>query len=204
VSEDRRCLVVDGHPVVRLGVRELLSGRFEVEEAADWRAALQAHTQTGGFDVAIVELERGPDGAESVSGTSVIRALRKAMPGTGIVAHARRPERHAAREALAAGALAFVAKSSPPEALSRAVEAAAGAERFVDPAANGKRPAALTKRQREILQLLADGLSTTEIAHRLGLSIETVRTHTKGLLARLGARDRAHAVALGMRLGVIE
>lgn len=199
-------MVVDGHPVVRLGVRELLRDEYEVEEASNWRGALDVLTQTGGVDVAIVELERCADGsaAGAAGGAAVIRALHKAMPGMGIVAHARRPESHAAREAIEAGASAYVAKSSPPEALSKAVEAAARSERFIDPAVNGGRPARLTKRQREILQLLADGLSTTEIAHHLGLSAETIRTHTKGLLARLEARDRAHAVALGMRLGVID
>ena len=62
----------------------------------------------------------------------------------------------------------------------------------------------LTRRQREILQLYADGLSTESAAQRLGLSTETVRTHTKGVLARLEARDRAHAVAIGLRNALIE
>ena len=194
---------MDGHAVVRLGVRELLDGRYEVEEASDWRGARDALRDTGAFDVAIVDLDRrGKDG-----GTTMIRAMRKAMPGIGIVAHARRADRHAASAALEAGASAYVAKSSPPEALEQAVDAAADAGRFVDPAAvkNGRdHVSPLTKRQREILQLLADGLSTGDIADRLGLSAETVRTHTKGLLARLSARDRTHAVAMGLRSGLID
>lgn len=137
----------------------------------------------------------------------MIRALLEARPGLGIVAHSERPERHVASEALRAGARAFVAKSSPAGELSRAVEAAAEAETFVDPAAAPqKRGAAgrtLTKRQREILQLLADGTSTARIANALGLSEETVRTHTKATLARLDARDRAHAVAIALRSGLI-
>ena len=58
---------------------------------------------------------------------------------------------------------------------------------------------ALTRRQRQILQLYADGQSTARVAKRLGLSAETIRTHTKAILARLGARDRAHAVAIALR-----
>ena len=105
----------------------------------------------------------------------------------------------------AAGATAYVAKSSPTEALSEAVDAAADAEKFVVPAARKRTGAgAITRRQREILQHYADGLSTTTVAKRLGLGTETIRTHTKAALSRLGARDRAHAVAIGLRNSLIE
>jgi DNA-binding CsgD family transcriptional regulator len=85
------------------------------------------------------------------------------------------------------------------------VDAAIESGSFIDPAAhtNSDRPA-LTKRQRETLQLLADGNSTEDVARRLHLSAETVRTHTKATLARLGARDRAHAVAIALRSGQID
>ena len=188
--------------MVRLGVRELLDGKFEVEEAATWRDALEALTDTGGFDVAVVEIDpRGQAEGEPV-GARMIRTLRRAMPGTGIVAHARQAERQAASEVLKAGACGYVAKSSPPEALQQAIEAAAESIEFIDPAANGNR-LPLTKRQREILQHVADGHSTSDVAHRLGLSAETVRTHMKAALARLDARDRTHAVAIGLRSGLI-
>jgi two-component system, NarL family, response regulator DesR len=202
-DDDQRCLVIDEHPVVRIGVRGVLGAGYEVEEAADLEGALDALNGTGGFDVAIVEVDSRRQDAGVPAGLALVRALRKAMPGTGIVAHARRPERMAASAAFDAGASAFVAKSSPPEALSDAVEAAVEATRYVDPAANGK-GSALTRRQRQILQHLADGHSTTDIAHRLHLSAETVRTHTKAALARLQARDRAHAVAMALRSGLID
>jgi DNA-binding NarL/FixJ family response regulator len=109
-------------------------------------------------------------------------------------------------EAIRAGATAYVAKSSPVEALSQAVDAAAESERFVDPATADRARArpALTRRQRQILQLYADGQSTARAAKRLGLSAETVRTHTKAILTRLGARGRAHAVAIALRSSLIE
>jgi DNA-binding NarL/FixJ family response regulator len=188
---------------MRIGVRGLLGARYDVEEAADWRGALDALTETGAFDVAVVELDPRDRPRGESGGASMIRAIRKAMPGTGIVAHARRPERHSLTMALDAGASAYVAKSSPTEALERAVEAAVDSDRFVDPAANG-RGSALTRRQREVLQLLADGLSTEGVAKRLGLSTETIRTHTKATIRRLEARDRAHAVAIALRSGLID
>jgi DNA-binding NarL/FixJ family response regulator len=202
-DDDRRCLVIDEHPVVRIGVRGVLGVRYDIEEAANWPSAKDALTETGGFDVAVVEIDSRRHDARVPVGLAMIRALRKTMPGMGIVAHARRAERLAASEAFEAGASAYVAKSSPPEALEQAVDAAAEANRFIDPAANG-RGSKLTRRQREILQFLADGLSTTDIAHRLSLSAETIRTHTKAALARLQARDRAHAVAIALRSGLIE
>ncbi|MDQ3572639.1 MAG: response regulator transcription factor [Actinomycetota bacterium] len=195
--------MLDGQPVVRVGVRGILNGDFEVEEAATWRDALEILTATGAFDVAVVGIDAPQARDDHLEGPAMIRALRKAMPGTAIVAHATRPARHSAGAALDAGASAYVAKSSSPEALREAIETAADAGRFVDPAAreSGSR---ITRRQREILQLLADGLSTKAIAHRLGLSAETIRAHSKAMLARLEARDRTHAVAIGLRAGLID
>lgn len=204
MNDERRCLIIDEQPAVRLGVRGLLAGRYEVEEAADGRDALDLITSIGDFDVAIVQLNSA-NGGDSLTGLRAIRALRKARPGLGIVAHGARPERLQASEAIDAGATAYVAKSSSADELERAIDAAAQAETFVDPATrtrNGRH--ALTRRQREILQLYANGLSTENAAQRLGLSTETIRTHTKAVLSRLEARDRTHAVAIGMRSSLIE
>src|SRR3712207_2367698 len=121
MNEDRRCLVIDGHPVVRLGVRRLLDDRYEVEEADDGRVALQMLTALGEFDVAIVELKPGENASRnSLTGMKAIRALRKAGPGPGIVAHGPRTENATAADALQAGATGYGCKSSPPEWLAEA------------------------------------------------------------------------------------
>jgi DNA-binding NarL/FixJ family response regulator len=200
-------MVIDAQPTVRLGVREVLGRRYEVEEAENGHGALELLTSIGNFDVAIVDLglANGRDQDGELSGMAAIRALRQAQPGLGIVAHGPETQHHAATEAIKAGATAYVVKSSSVEELNRAVDAAVESERFVDPAAgHPRRGSALTRRQREILQLYADGQSTARVAKRLGLSAETVRTHTKAILARLGARDRAHAVAIALRSSLIE
>jgi DNA-binding NarL/FixJ family response regulator len=202
-----RCLIIDGQPTVRLGVRGLLADSYEVEEANDGNVALELITSLGDFDVAIVELSgsgHGNGNGETLVGMAAIRALRKELPGLGIVAHGPRPEKHAASAAISAGATAFVAKSSPPDSLTEAVTSAADSQKFIDPIAVKSKRAVLTKRQREILQHYADGDRTAAVAKRLGLSTETVRTHTKAALQRLGARDRAHAVAIGIRNSLIE
>ncbi len=202
-KDKRRCLVIDGQPTVRLGIRRLIAETYEVEEAADGRAALALMTSLGEFDVAVIEIAPR-SGGPRVLGVRAVRALRKAKPGLGIVAHGARAEPHAAAEAIDAGATAYVLKSSPPESLSAAIDSAAAFEPFVDPDAKSNGGPVLTRRQRQTLQHYADGRSTSEVAERLGVTTETIRTHTKGMLARLDARDRAHAVAIGLRSSLIE
>lgn len=206
--DERRCLVVDDQPLVRLGVRRLLAGSFAIDEVAEGEEALRMVTEVEDFDVAIVDTGRPPGGEDVLAGRKLIRALHEARPGLEIVAHGDRAERHLATEAIRAGARAYVAKSSPAGELTHAVEAAMEAEAFIDPAASPSRKSgpspSLTRRQRQVLQLFADGSSTELAARSLGLSPDTVRTHSKGALARLGAHDRAHAVAIALRGGFID
>jgi two-component system, NarL family, response regulator len=199
--------VIDGHPLVRLGVREALRDGFQVHESANRAEGIDLIRDVGSIDVTIVDLRRWsatPDNDEP-SGREAIRALHQVEPGMGIVAHGERPERHIANAALQAGATAYVARTARPEDLLRAVQAAIEQEQFVDPAVPPKGSRGqLTGRQRQILQLLANGGSTTAAARDLGLSEETVKTHTRNALARLGARNRTHAVAIALREALIE
>ena len=118
MNDERRCLIIDRQPAIRLGVRGLLEERYEVEEAIDGREALGLITSVSDFDVAVVEL--GATGDDALSGLKAIRALRKARPGLGIVAHPAYPVRHGANEAIGAGATAYVAKSPRPPISSAA------------------------------------------------------------------------------------
>ena len=123
----------------------------------------------------------------------------------GIVAHGERPERHLATAAMQAGASAYLARTAGLGELRQAVNAALAQKSFVNPAVPPKGSRGkLTRRQREILQRLADGESTTAAARELDLSGETVKTHTKNILARLGARNRTHAVAIALRESLID
>ncbi len=184
----------------------MLGADFEVHGAESREEALDLVRDIGDFDVAIVDLGWHRNGAEpSISGQDAIRALRRSAPSLGIVAHGDRPERHIATAAMQAGASAYVARTAGTAELRLAVEAAAAQESFVDPAVppRGSR-GKLTRRQRQILQLLANGESTTVAARELDLSEETIKTHTKNALARLGARNRTHAVAIAMRESLVD
>jgi DNA-binding NarL/FixJ family response regulator len=198
--------VIDGHPLVRLGIREALEDGFVVHEAPTRDEALDLVRDIGDFDVAILDMRwRGNGDGNSITGSEAIRMLHRSSPALGIVAHGEMPERHLASAALQAGASAYVARTAGPAELRRAVDAAVAQESFIDPdvpprGSRGK----LTRRQREILQLLANGESTTVAARELDLSEETVKTHTKHTLARLGARNRTHAVAIAIRECLID
>jgi DNA-binding NarL/FixJ family response regulator len=198
--------VVDGQPLVRLGVREVLDDGFVVHEAASCQEAVDLVRDIGDFDVAIVDMRWQHNGSDPVlSGAEAIRILRRSSTGLGIVAHGERPERHLASAALQAGASAYVARTAGTEELRKAVDAAVAQERFVDPAVPPKGSRGkITRRQREILQMLAIGESTTVAARQLDLSEETVKTHTKNAVARLGARNRTHAVAIALRECLID
>jgi len=207
LSERPQCLVIDGHPIVRLGLRGVLQDRFEVQEASSRGEAVELVRDIGDIDVAILDMRRGSEAgpAEQLGATEAIRLLLRSEPSLGIVAHGERAERHLASAALQAGASAYVSRTASTEELQRAVQAALDQERFIDPAvpSRGSR-GKLTKRQREILQLLANGESTSVAARELDLSEETIKTHTKNVLARLGARNRTHAVAIALRESLIE
>ncbi len=188
-------------------MRRALQGQFEVQEAISRDEGIDLVRDIGSFDVAILDMRRWTGGPhpEPIGATEAIRVLLKSEPGLGIVAHGDRAERHLASAALQAGASAYVSRTASAELLQRAVQAALAQERFVDPAVppRGSR-GKLTKRQREILQLLANGESTTVAARELDLSEETIKTHTKNALGRLGARNRTHAVAIALRESLIE
>jgi DNA-binding NarL/FixJ family response regulator len=205
-GERPQCLVIDRHPLVRGGVREALAGSFEVHEAASRSEALDLVRDVGSVDVAIVDLRRQPEELNGEpSAGDAIRVLRRTEPSLGIVAHGDRAERHLANAALQAGATAYLSRTAEASELRAACEAALAQKRFVDPHVPPKGSRGrLTRRQREILQLLADGGSTSAAARQLDLSEETVKTHMKNALARLGARNRTHAVAIGLRESLIE
>ena len=198
--------MIDGHPLVRLGIREALDGAFVVHETTTREEGLDLVRDVGDFDVAIVDMRwRGNGDGPAISGAEAIRMLHRAYAALGIVAHGELPERHLASAAIQAGASAYVSRTAGPDELRRAVDAAVAQESFIDPdvppkGSRGK----LTRRQREILQLLANGESTTVAARELDLSEETVKSHMKNALARLGARNRTHAVAIALRECLID
>jgi DNA-binding NarL/FixJ family response regulator len=200
-----RCLIVDDHPVVRAGIRAVLEGSFSeprVSDAAsiDEAAALAADDPP---DVIVVDPWRA-----GVDVAQVVEQLKRDLKAP-IVVFTSDGGARLLGEALKAGVKGYVRKDSPSEDLVRAIDAARAGEFYVDPGLSStivldEGDRTLSARQREILQMLADGMQTDAVAEKLGLSTETVRTHTKRILAKLEASTRTQAVAIGIRHGLIE
>lgn len=200
-----RVLVVDEHPVVRQGVRALLERGLEGAEVTDASSLATALDDMGTKqpDVTIVDPWRAGGDVESILTTLTSKF------GSPIVVFTADGGARLLSDALKAGVKGYVRKDSPGEDLVRAIQAARDGDFYVDPALSSTivlddGDKTLSERQREILQMLADGMQTEAVAIKLGLSTETVRTHTKRILAKLGADTRTQAVAIGIRTGLIE
>lgn len=202
-------LLVDDHELIREGLRrafERESGVDVVAEAASVAEAI-AMGRKEEPTVSIVDL-RLPDG----SGLEVVRALRAQSPDMGIVVLTMYAGDNQLFDALDAGASAFVPKSAPAEEIVAAARhAAASPHSFTsaDLAEALKRRSApqgpqLSPREREVLQLLADGLGVAQISRQLFISDSTTKTHISKLYDKLGAGNRAQALMTALRLGLLQ
>lgn len=202
-SSTYNCLVADDHPAVLEAVCLYLEdngvnivGRAETgTDALEKIATLKP--QVALLDVRMPEL----------GGIEIARQAVRKSPDTSIILYTGYGDRALLTEALDAGARGFVLKEAPLDDLLRAVKVVAGGGTYVDPvlagvlasaAATDKLPA-LTQREREVLRLLADGLSNEEIGKELFISPETVRTHVRKAMNKLDADTRTQAVARALR-----
>jgi DNA-binding NarL/FixJ family response regulator len=202
------CLVADDHPAVVEAVSDVLAaaGVRVVAKARDGEEAL-ALIGSAAPQVALLDL-RMP----RLSGIEVARALgRTGEAGTAVILYTAFGDRALLTEALDAGARGFVLKEAPLAEVVRAVELVSAGRTYVDPvlagvisssAATGK-IVTLTQRERDVLRLLADGLSNEEIGKELFISPETVRTHLRKAMAKLDADTRTEAVATALRQSLI-
>ena len=124
MNDERRCLVIDEQPTIRLGVRGMLADRYEVEEADDGRDALELITSLGDFDVAIVDLPSGNGHGDALVGLAAIKALRKARPDSGSSPTARGPS---------ASSPPRRSRPAPPPTSSRARPRRRSAARWMPP-----------------------------------------------------------------------
>lgn len=203
-SDSFSCVVVDEHPVVRQGIRALLEKEFPAIELADVESPQAALDGAGPAKADIVVIDPRRAGADIE--TTIVELHKR---GSAVVVFTSDGGARLLSEALKAGVKGYVRKDSPSADLVRAIQAARQGDFYVDPALSSaivleEGDRTLTARQREILQMLADGMQTDAVARKLGLSTETVRTHTKRILAKLDADTRTQAVAIGIRNGLIE
>ena len=204
-----RCLVVDDHSVVRQGL-DLLFGDLDdleiVGQVTNGEEALQA-VEDLQPEVVLMDVR-----LPGIDGVSAVKRIHEAAPSVKFVIFSAYGDKRLLSDAIAAGARGYVMKGSPPDDLLRAIRTVAEGKAFVDPSLSpsllmtdgdaGDQP--LSEREREILQLLAEGYHTEEVARRIGLSVETVKSDTKRVIGKLQADTRTHAVAIALRQAIIE
>src|SRR5919199_6289877 len=203
-----RCLVVDDHSVVRQGLDLLIGDLDDLEivgQVANGEEALDAVEE---LDPEVVLMDVRLPG---IDGVSAVKRIHETAPNVKFVIFSAYGDKRLLSDAIAAGARGYVMKGSPPEDLLRAIRTVSAGKAFVDPSLSptllmtqGVADAPLSEREREILQLLAEGYHTEEVAQRIGLSGETVKSDTKRAIQKLEADSRVHAVANALRQAIIE
>jgi DNA-binding NarL/FixJ family response regulator len=208
-----RVLIVDDDALMRAGLRAVLSSDEQISvvaEAADGRAAI-AQTRSHHPDVVLMDVQM-PD----LDGIAATREIVATTPESHVLVLTTFHDNKYVFGALQAGASGFLLKRTQPEELIRAIHTVASGDALLDPSVtrtvidNVSRPEAvatdrlntLTGREREVLGLIARGLSNNEIAADLIVEEATVKPHVKRILAKLELRDRVHAVIYAYQSGV--
>jgi len=200
-----RILSVDDHPLLRAGIGALIATQPDMQlvgEASSGREAVQLHRDLNP-DVTLMDLQM-PD----MSGLDAIIAIKTENPTARIIVLTTYSGDALAQRALKAGAQAYVLKSLVRTEMLNTIRVVYEGEKRIqaDVAAEIAKhtaDAALTTREIEVLRLVASGHANKEISARLSINEETTKTHIKNILAKLGAKDRTHAVSLGLRRGII-
>jgi DNA-binding NarL/FixJ family response regulator len=201
-----RVLTVDDHPLLREGIAVLIDTQSDLQligEASNGREALEQF-RNHRPDITLMDLQM-----PEVSGIDAISAIRGEFPDARIIVLTTHAGDFLVSRALKAGARAYLLKGSLRNELLETIRAvhtgqmrvssevaAEIAEHFTDHA--------LTPREVDVLRLVAKGNANKEIAAQRSLTEETVKSHIRNILAKLEANDRTHAVAIGVKRGIID
>ena len=211
-----RVLVADDQSMVRAGFRLLLSGEDGIEVVAEAENGLEAVDKAARFQPSVVLMDiRMPE----LDGLEATRRILAADPGARILILTTFDLDEYIYEALLAGASGFVLKDDPPEQLIAAIRTVAAGDALLSPAvtrrviqqftripraAQSSGLEQLTGRERDVLRLVAQGLSNAEIGEQLYIGETTVKTHVTHVLQKLQLRDRVQAVVLAYQTGLLE
>lgn len=214
-----RVLLADDHALVRAGIRSILNGFQGIKVVAEARDGLEALQLIRAFrpDVALLDIAM-----PRMNGLGALDHLTKEFPEVRTIILSMHPNEEYVMEARRAGAAGYLLKDSPPGELERCLRAVAGGEIYYSPRVSksvleyqrrlrGEAAPAeaslfrkLTPRQREVLQLIAEGNTSPEIANILRIDVKTVETHRTNLMRRLDIHDVAGLTRYALRKGLIK
>jgi DNA-binding NarL/FixJ family response regulator len=205
-----RIMVVDDHPIVRQGLVSVLEDEDDLEvvgEAGSGREAVN-QVQRVGADVVLLDLEM-----PELDGVDAIPLLLAARPGVEVLVFTAYDTDEKVLGAIKAGARGYLLKGASSEDIARGIRTVYGGGSYLEPRVASKllaevsspRRAAggLSEREREVLRLVADGLPTKQIARSLSITERTVKFHVNSIFHKLGADNRAQAVALAAQRGLL-
>jgi DNA-binding NarL/FixJ family response regulator len=211
-----RVLVADDQSMVRAGFRLLLADEDDIEVVAEASNGIEAVSKAARFRPTLILMDiRMPE----LDGLEATRRILAEDPDARVLILTTFDLDEYVYEALSAGASGFVLKDDPPEQLITAIRTVSAGDALLSPAVTKRviaefaripRPEPpegfdeLTGREREILRLIAGGLSNAEIGQELYISETTVKTHVTHVLQKLGLRDRVQAVVLAHQTGILE
>ena len=205
-----RVLVVDDHPIVRQGLVSVLSDEDDLEVVGEAGSGREAVGQVARLrpDVVLLDLEM-PD----VDGVEAIPQLLFAKPDVGVLVFTAYDTDERVLGAIRAGARGYLLKGASAEEIARGIRAIHAGGSYLEPRVASRVMAAvssprrgsssLSDREREVLKLVADGLPTKQIALTLSISERTVKFHVNSIFHKLGADNRAQAVALAAQRGLL-
>ena len=205
-------MIVDDHPVTRDGLRSALSTSDEVDIVGEASSGEEAIDAVDKLKPEVVFMDVRMPGMGGIEAT---RIIREENPDTRVILFTVDESRQVMGGAIQAGVSGYLLKDVSAQELVNAARLALEGKAVIHPSLTrafieevqlvDRRPEApLSKREAEILQMVAYGSTTKEVAHDLGISPHTVKTHLERIFEKLGANDRAQAVAIAIRQGIVE
>ena len=213
-----RIVLADDHAILREGIRALLEDQSDmtvIGEAADGRKAVELARDLSP-DIIVMDI-----GMPLLNGLEATRQIKHNFPQVSVLVLTMHDNEEYVSQILAAGASGYVLKRAASSELVTAIRAVAAGQSFLSPAVTklliegymGRQPAApvmvdsfetLTAREREVLQLVAEGHTNAQIAKLLNISLKTVKAHRSNLMQKLGLHDRGELIKVAIHRGIIE
>jgi two-component system, NarL family, invasion response regulator UvrY len=208
-----RILLVDDHPVVRQGLKQVLSGAFDPAEVGEAANAEEGLTEVRSTEWDVMVLDLTLPGA---NGIDLLKDLRRERPNLPVLVLSMHPPEQFARRAMNAGASGYLTKDSTPTELVRAVGELIAGRRYLNPSVieelvmhdrqeREHRPhESLSDREYQVLRMIASGLTVSQVATRLSLSVKTISTYRARVLEKMQMKTTAELMHYGIQHGLVD